>query len=738
MSVYLQADRLLEITTPLDQDVLLLIGFRGREAFSELFRFDLDLIAQTENEAEKVVFEQLLGKPIAVTIREPFRTRRLRHFHGICRRIAQGHRDQEFTHYQMEVVPSLWILTRRTNSRIFQGKSALEIIEAILDEHGIKYKNQLCVEYNPHNYCVQYRESDFDFLNRLMEEEGISYYFEHEEGGHTLVLIDDRSRYASVPFEGKARFDEVEGEQRDDARVTAWEKAQELRASKVLLWDHHFQLPHKPLDADKPTDGSVRSGTVDHALKLPTNKTMELYDYPGHYAERFDGIDKGGGERASDLQGISKENVRLAQVRMEEEQVHGLTIRGRSDCVWMTEGATFDLVDHFDADGSYVLTEVNHNAELRDYRSGDGGPSLVYDNTFGCIPASVTFRPARQTPRPVVQGTQTAVVVGPKGEEIFTDKYGRIKVQFHWDREGSHDAGSSCWIRVGTIWAGRQWGAIHIPRIGQEVIVAFEEGNADMPIVVGSVYNADMMPPYALPENKTQSGVKSRSTLKGDSNTFNELRFEDKKGGEQVYFHAEKDFDRVVENNDTLKVGFEKKDKGDQTIEIFNNQTLTVGTSKADEGSRTTTIYKDDTLTVETGDRTVKVEKGDDTHTVSKGKRTATIQGNETLSVKQGNRSTTLDKGNDSLELKMGNQTTTLKMGNQTTKLNLGKSSTQAMQGIELKVGQSSIKIDQTGVTIKGMMIKVEGTIQTQVKGMITQVDGSAMLQAKGGITMIN
>lgn len=311
--------------------------------------------------------------------------------------------------------------------------------------------------------------------------------------------------------------------------------------------------------------------------------------------------------------------------------------------------------------------------------------------------------------------------MGPPGEEIWPDKYGRIKVQFHWDREGTNDEKSSCWVRVATPWAGKQWGMIHIPRIGQEVIVAFEEGDPDQPLIVGSVYNYEQMPPYKLPDNKTQSGLKSRSSKQASATNFNELRFEDKKDAEQIYVHAEKDFDGVIENNESRKVGFEKKDKGNQSIEIFNNQELKVGCSQASEGSQTITVYKDRTETVETGNEMV---------TVKKGNRTVNVDtGNDTHQIKMGNRDVKIDMGNDTL---------TIKMGNQTTKLNLGKSATEAMQSIELKVGSSSIKVDQMGVTIKGMMVKIEGQVQTEVKGLMTSVQGSAMTTVKGAITMIN
>jgi len=273
------------------------------------------------------------------------------------------------------------------------------------------------------------------------------------------------------------------------------------------------------------------------------------------------------------------------------------------------------------------------------------------------------------------------VVVGPAGEEIFTDKYSRVKVQFHWDREGKNDGNSSCWIRVATPWAGKQWGMIHIPRIGQEVLVDFVDGSVDHPIVVGSVYNADQMPPYKLPDNKTQSGLKSRSTLQGGASNFNEIRLEDKKGSEQLFIHAEKNQDIEVENDETHWVGHDRKK----------------------------TIDRDETTHV-------------------KHDRTETVNHNETITITN-NRDVTITQGNESL---------TIKMGNSTTKVSMGKSEEEAMQSIELKVGQSSVKLDQTGVTIKGMMINIEGQVQVSVKGVMTQINADAVLTLKGGITMIN
>ncbi|MCA9030381.1 MAG: type VI secretion system tip protein VgrG, partial [Planctomycetaceae bacterium] len=296
-----------------------------------------------------------------------------------------------------------------------------------------------------------------------------------------------------------------------------------------------------------------------------------------------------------------------------------------------------------------------------------------------------------------------AVVTGPPGEEIWPDKYGRVKVQFHWDRYGQRNERSSCWIRVATPWAGTNWGMIHIPRIGQEVVVSFIEGNPDRPLITGMVYNADNMPPYGLAANKTQSGIKTRSSKNGSPENFNELRFEDLKDKEQIYFHAERDFDRVVENNDTLKVGFQKKKDGDQTVEIFNNQTTKIGTPECKDGSQTIEIWKDRDTTIKTG--------------------------NETIVIEQGNRSLTLNRGNDTIVLKQGNQR---------THCQLGKSEHEACQSIELKVGNSSIKLTPAEIKIKSTMIKIQADAMIEMKSPMTTVKGDAVLTLKGGMVMIN
>ena len=767
MPQYTQANRLMAVSTPLGTDVLLLQQVSGTEAVSRLFRFQLEFLAESSTD---IAFDQILGQSVTVTLQMPDGSSR--YLNGIVSKFSQGQQIPSpkgsafFTRYQAEVVPQLWLLTRKAQSRIFQQVAVPDILKQVLTGLSVNY--QLQGTYKPRDYCVQYRETDFDFASRIMEEEGIYYYFTHADGSHKMVVADTPMSHPDVPGATTAIYEVIEGGLRKEDRVTSWEKSQEVRSGKYTLWDQCFELPGQNLEAVKPTLDSVQAGTVSHKLKVGGNDGFELYDFPGRlrpavrrhcpgrrrpgqrHPEHLPGQRPHGrhpdaaGDRSRDFH-FGTEYLPSVHGRL---QVHPRPALQRQ---WFLRPDTGFPPRHH---GRYLHGGLRHLTVLREH--------------VQCIPAALPFRPARTTPRPTVEGTQTAVVVGNAGDEIFTDKYGRIKVQFPWDRQGQKNANSSCWIRVATPWAGTQWGIIHIPRVGQEVVVAFEEGDPDRPIVVGSVYNAQDMPPYTLPDNKTQSGYLSRSTLQGTDQNFNQLRFEDKKDSEEIYFHAEKDFNRVVENNDTLKVGFDKKDKGDQTIQIFNNQnntvggggsdcadgsqtlsvwnsqnntigaggskcadgsqsitvfnnqTLTVGDSQASGGSQTITIYKDRTETVKTGNETVTIEQGNRSVTVN--------QGNDTHEISQGNRQVTIDMGNDTL---------TIKMGNQTTKLNLGSSSTEAMQSITLKVGQNSITIDQMGITLSGMMVKVQGQIQTQVQGTIVQVSGDAMTQISGGITMI-
>jgi type VI secretion system secreted protein VgrG len=707
---YTQANRALAVTTPLGTDALLLESLTGTEGLSEPFLFRLELLSEG---IDPISFEKVLGQKVAVRL--GFENANPRWLHGIVSRLTEGRllsgaeADTTFIRYTAEVVPQFALLRHRVQSRIFQQQSVPDILKDVLT--GLEVSFQIQGTFQPRDYCVQYRESDFDFASRLMEEEGIYYYFKHSQQGHKMVVANSTEAHADIRAGGsKLVYEDSSHDSKLPERVTAWEKTQEIRAAKYTLRDHCFERPDDNLEAVRPTAESVQVGTVQHKLKSAVNESFEVYEYPGGYAARFDGVDPGGGDRAADVKKITPDGERTAALRTQREAVAALVIAGAADCRHFSAGHKFTLDKHSTANGSYVLTRVDHDAGLEGTYASHQQRALSYKNSFRCLPAALRFVPPRVTPRARVEGPQTAVVVGPPKEEIFTDKYGRVKVKFFWDRSTKTDGNNSCWIRVATTWAGQQWGAVHLPRVGQEVVVAFEEGNPDQPLVVGSVYNAAQMPPFKLPGLKTQSGLRTRSSLQGTADNCNELRFEDKKGSEDVFFHAEKDFHREVENDDSLKVGH------DQTIEVKHDRTETVS-----EGNETVTIKK--------GERKVTVETGGDTHDV-KGDRKVIVQtGNDSHQIKTGNRS---------VQIEMGSDTLTIKMGNQTTKLDLGKSTTEAMTGIELKVGPNSIKLDPSGVTIQGLTLKLQGQVTADLKAPITNVNADGILTLKGGITMIN
>jgi type VI secretion system secreted protein VgrG len=500
-STFTQINRPLSLQSPLGKDALLLIGFQGRESISHLFHFRLTVLAEHFVE---VPFEKLLGQPVLVELalaQVPGK----RFFHGIISRVSQGESTAEFTTYALDVVPRLWLLTRRVQNRVFQKLTAPEVLKKVLD--GLEVAYELAGPFPARDYCVQYQESDFHFASRLMEEEGIYYFFRHSDRGHQLVLANTPKSHPDVPGAKEISYEKVLDGRREEDRVLGWQKSQTLCSGKVTVWDHCFEMPEKNLEAVKVISDTVEVGKVVHHLRVAGNEKLEVYRFPGGYAEHYDGVEKGGGDQSGDLHKIFEENERTAQLLMQEQAAASLAIRGRGNCRKFTAGHKFTLIRHPDADGAYVLTSVEHHARLANLRSGIGRGDFEYKNHFTCLPLALPFRPRRRTARPVIHGTQTAVVVGPAGEKIFTDKYGRVKVQFHWDRHGKKDTGSSCWVRVSQNWGGGRWGGIFIPHVGQEVLVNFEEGDPDRPVITGRVYNAAMMPPRALPGNKTQSNI---------------------------------------------------------------------------------------------------------------------------------------------------------------------------------------------------------------------------------------
>lgn len=579
MGEYTQDNRFLAVETSLGPDALLLERLSGTEGVSELFRFRLGLLAE-----KPAAFERVLGAPVTVTLRP--NDGRARHIHGIVSEFAQGRRvaaaDEKgvFIRYRATVVPRLWLLTRRRQCRIWQGISVPDILRELFRDWRLETTWELAGTYRPRNYCVQYRESDFQFVSRLLEEEGIAYYFRHGPSSHTLVLTDalgGEQAAQSQPL--RLTFDPDTGH-RDGDRVTTWEKTQRIRSCRVTLRDHCFELPGQTLETKALIARAVAAGSVPHQLATPDADRLELYEYPGQYAHHFDGVAAGGGDHASHLTAIFEENDRLSKLRVEEEAARALRINASGTTPALAPGGAFQLDRHFDGgDGLYYVLRVWHEAVVAgEYtRAPAGRPAPpAYRNRFVCLPDKVHYRPPRRAWKGRVAGTQTATVVGLPGQEVFCDKYGRIKVQFHWDRHGQHNADSSCWLRVAQAWAGKGFGMITVPRVGQDVIVDFLEGDPDKPIVVGCVYNADQVPPFKLPEHADRVALKTRS-VGGHADNFSGLAVRDTPGREEVHLHAEKNLLVTAEHDHALTVA----DK--QVHSVGDRYELTVGGEETPE-----------------------------------------------------------------------------------------------------------------------------------------------------------
>ncbi|WP_428353128.1 type VI secretion system Vgr family protein [Methyloprofundus sp.] len=542
-----QQNREIEIITPLGVDELLLQDVTVSEELGRLFIINAEVLS-TEN----ISFEDLLGQNVSIRLDLPEGER---FFNGYVSGISQAVDEGHYARYNITIHPWLWFLTRTSDCKIFQNKTVPDIIKEVCNELGFTdIEDKLTASYRTWEYCVQYRETDFNFLSRLMEQEGIYYYFTHELGKHTLNLADGYgshnliSGYAEIEY-----YPPDDTVVRDDKRINSWFLSKKIQPGAYVLTDYDFVKPK----ADLKVNSTV--------TKTHSESEHEIFDYPGEYIENGDGNN---------------------YVRTRIEELHAQYEQGQGEGIarGMMSGGLFSLANYprEDQNREYLVESVNHNIHIDAFEAAGQGGGAAYSNSFTVIESSTPYRPARITPKPIVQGPQTAVVVGPSGDEIYTDEHGQVKLQFHWDRYGESDENSSCWVRVSQLWAGKTWGGIHIPRIGQEVIVEFLEGDPDRPIITGRVYNGDQTPPYALPANKTQSGIKSRSSKGGSGANFNEIRFEDKMGEEQVYIHAEKNQDNIVENDETTSVGHDRtEDVGnDETISIGHDRTETVGNNE--------------------------------------------------------------------------------------------------------------------------------------------------------------
>ena len=501
---------------------LKVVGFSGSEEISTPFQYSIELACEDAD----LDFSSCINKPALLTLISEHDDIE-RHVHGIVMRMRHVRQTKRFAIFSVELVPQLALLTLRRNSRIYQNTAVPDIIKSILKDAKIgddQYKLMFKVTYNPREYCVQYRETDLEFISRLMEEEGIYYYFEHSEEAHLLVITDND--YSSKPINTPSTlaFYSGTGTVAPEDTVPVFVCSEQVQSGAVTLRDFNFKKPALGLQSQ-------------HQAKQFAD--LEVYDYPGGY-EMPDSGDK------------------YAQIRLEALQAAAHEAEGESNCLRLLPGFLMTLEEHprKKANQEYLLTQMTcegRQPQVLQELASDEGTS--YNNKFICIPSLVPYRTAHATVKPRIEGVQTAIVVGPAGEEIYVDEFSRVKVQFHWDREGKNNEKSSCWIRVSQTMAGSGWGAMFIPRIGQEVIVEFLEGDPHRPLITGCVYHGTNKPPYALPEHKTRSTIKSNSTKGGDGS--NELRFEDKKGSEEVYVHAEKDQNLYTRNKRTEYVGDE-------------------------------------------------------------------------------------------------------------------------------------------------------------------------------------
>jgi type VI secretion system secreted protein VgrG len=572
---YSQDNRLLSIETPLGKDVMLLTRLDGEEALSNLFEINIEMFSQRK----AIDPSELVGQNVTLQINDAadgFLERLItepRYINGYIRYFRQeGRQLQDLRSYTAVVVPWLWFLTQTSDCKVFQNQTVEEIATSIFLDNGFSDFQFRCVmPKNTREYTVQYKESDFDFLSRLFEEEGFYYYFQHEHGKHTLIISDHIGGY------GKCKDGQVE-----------YSSGSLVAAHTIHTWHHTYQFmtgqcTQRDYDFTQPRN---RLNTCTAAqMKVPGVQKFERFTYPGRYT------DKALGER-------------YTRYRMEAEEAEHDVIIGESGCRSFVAGHSFTLSRHDDdpaEKGDYLLMSVVHTAQ--DYSfTIDDEQIKEYSNHFRCMDSDTIYRPPLKTGWPKMQGPQNAIVVGPAGEEIYTDEYGRVKIQFPWDRYGQYDENSSCWVRVSHAWAGKGWGGIYIPRVGQEVIVDFIDGNPDNPLITGRVYNADQMPPFGLPANKTQSGFLSRSSKGAGASNANALRFEDKKGEEEIWLHAERNQRIEVENDESHWVGRDRQKRidGNETVEVKLSKTTSIGENEGVSvgKSRTTDIGETEQINV--------------------------------------------------------------------------------------------------------------------------------------------
>jgi type VI secretion system secreted protein VgrG len=711
-----------------------LVRMQGHESLGQLFEYELELVSDDFN----LDLSSVVGKTLTVQVELP--TGDARYFNGVVASFKYLGGSGRFARYEAVVRPSLWLLTRSANSRIFQQQTVPDIVKEIFRDEGVDdVEDRLTGDYRVWEYVAQYGESDWNFVNRILEHEGIYYFFEHDDGKHTLVLADDPSAHQTFPGYESVPFFPAGAQRRDVDHMHAWSASCRLVSGAYAAKDFNFETPKRNALAQL----SSPAGTA--------HDDLEVFHYPGVFPDKSEG-------------------EKVVRVRLEELQTDAEVFEAAGLVRGVGSGFTFTLTNHprEDQNQEYLTVSAWYDMSTNAYETG-GGSSSKYHCTLAAIPGASQYRPPRRTPKPRVEGPQTAIVVGPAGEEIWTDKYGRVKLQFHWDRYGTSDENSSCWVRVSQTWAGSGWGFIQIPRIGQEVIVEFLEGDPDQPIVTGRVYNAVNMPPYPLPNNMTQSGVKSRSTKGGNATNANEIRFEDLKGSEELFVQAERDQTTLVKRNQALTVGANRTHSvgANESISIGANQTISVG------GTRTTTVTKKETedfkdarvmtvaqtedLTIQkkhTGTyhlgREVNVDGADDVHTVSGVNKKVTVHGEYDITADTHFHVT---QKSDSLlmqnkfELKSAGAIS-LTNADCEVRLESGKISLTASKEIALTCGQASVTLKQDGTIVISGGTKIDlsgaqGSIElaaagATISGPKVAISGSASTEITGAIVKIN
>ncbi len=637
--------------TPLGADMLLFESLTGREELSRLFEFRLELLSPSQD----ITAEQVLGKNVTIEVETEPHGRR--YLNGEVTRFAYVSRFGRYYRYEAILRPWTWYMTRASNCRIFQKRTAIEIIEDVFfkyaDVSSWGLLNRTSDSYRQWDFCVQYQETDFNFVSRMMEHEGIYYYFEHENGKHTLVLADSPGAHKALPEYEKIPFYAPDAAViANEEHVHRWVVTKEVDPGGYTTDDYDFRKPRAKLEQRK-------QHPLGHA-----NDRYKFYDYPGGYVEP------------------APDGERYAKVRLEELQAPHESLTGYTNVRGIAPGYHFNLYrcSRGDQNREYLILAADYYWKEAPYTT-QGELGTVYETTMSCQDYSLQFRPARITPKPLTSGPQTAVVVGPKNEEIYTDEdgYGRVKVQFRWDREGKHDENSSCWIRVSNAWAGSNYGVIHVPRIGQEVIVDFIDGDPDYPIITGRVYNADEMPPWPLPAHKTQSGILTRSSMRGTTSNANLIRFEDKKGAEEIRVHAEKDLVVSAEHNEVRNIG--------------NNRDVTIGNNHTEKIGKNMQLRVESDQDISIGsDKTETIEGKNDFHVQRD--RNEKVDGTTSLTVGMNQQEKVgmnhaLDAGME-IHLKAG-MTVVIEAGVQ----------------LSLKAAGGFVDIGPAGVTIQGTMVMI-------------------------------